>query len=136
MEVLWVVAADYASYSEGKPNILGAFSEIRAVTLPVTLPQVHIVASLLVSTEDVGAPHHIEYALLSPSGRAVSQMAVTVDVQDRPPEGEMGIANHIIVLHQVTFSEEGEHRLRVLIDGEKDRAIPIYVRQLSKGEKP
>ncbi len=67
MEVLLFFTADFASAdSSGKLNVMGIFTQINAPSLPVIIPQIHIVAQLEFDRSESGQHHIIFLRLYDP----------------------------------------------------------------------
>lgn len=117
---------DYASFSEGaKLNILGIFSNINTVKIPITQPQLYFVANL--SFKQIGL-YKVAVRLQSPSREDIIK-PLEFDASIKSSlTNEFGILAQI---NAVSFSTEGKYVFRVFVDDKLVREVPLTVNKIS-----
>jgi len=124
MKLLYGLLCDYAFLSiDRKVNIIGVFEAINAQKFPVTHPKFVIVGSI--------APTKNKFKMkLNIEGKA-SQNPVLGDIQEREvalPESEKKQNfNFIVEVINANFTNPGEYKVEIKIDGETVGAIPFKV---------
>jgi len=129
MEVSLALVADAANRSEeGKLNILGAFSNLFAVTYPVRHPEMQLVLRMEASVAEVGTLKKFKVLLLDADGnpkhtRVEGEFTV-------PPANRAGSRVYmetVIRMVDTTFEKQGDYSLAILINEEEKASIPLTV---------
>ncbi len=134
MDVTLAVLADYANVSQdGKLNIMGIFQEINAVSLPIPLPQMYLVASFEAGPAEFDSQKQLRVVLLDNDGNEKLALEGQVQVPRPPRPGSRAYINEAIGLAGVPFDSAGDYAFAILVGGETKATVPLHVNDLSAG---
>ena len=125
METLFAFICDSANESGGKINVLGVGWEIiHAAEVPVTHPQLFVVAKFRFHTTEVGQKR-VELRLIDADGGDILP-AVRVQLNVPPPAtGTTTSVNLVMGLNNLTLPKFGEYSVHINIDGEERVRLPF-----------
>lgn len=127
MEVGLALLADYANVTrEGKLNVMGLFTIIKAPTLPWIHPQMQLVLQFEAGAAEWETQKDIQVKLLDADANSLLDLRGSVKV----PRGEAGRrvhVNSIMTFANAKFQAEGDYVFAVLIGGETKKEIPLRV---------
>lgn len=129
MEITMALLADAANVSqEGKLNVLGAFTNIKAGAMPARHPEMQMVLEIDASAAEIGAEKDIEVKLLDEDGQELGGISGKIKVP-RPPRrhGQRLRMGMVLRLNDVVFLRSGNHVFDILIDGDSKRRVPLSV---------
>ena len=125
----YILFAEYTSISDGKPNLLGLFSELHPPKLPWTLPNISVVAAFNAPLILAGSKINIELSLLSPSGKKVFETKTDVPVSSPAhvlPSAPL-IINYLNSIAGLVFDEEGDYEFIYTIEGRRTASAKLFV---------
>ena len=127
MDVALALLADYANVTrEGKLNVMGLFTIIKAPTLPWIHPQMQLVLQFEAGAAEWETQKDIQVKLLDADANSLLDLRGSVKV----PRGEAGRrvhVNSIMTFANAKFQAEGDYVFAVLIGGETKKEIPLRV---------
>jgi len=128
VQLLVLLAADYANVTrEGKPNVMGVFSNIRAEHFPARHPEMHVVISLAASPAEYGTRRTLRLKLINEDG---SLTLVEGSQMMEIPEGGGGRRmelTRIFRLRDIVFPSPGDYQISVLVDNDEKGSLPLIV---------
>ncbi len=129
MKVPLAVVCDAANVSrEGKLNILGVFSALRAVAFPCVHPSLTLVVGLEATFTERGE-HVIDIRLVDADGGELLKLDGRVNVQgDRP--GRPIVSQAILQLNNLTFPRAGTYTVDILVDRRHERSVSLDVHEI------
>jgi len=123
-----LLVADYANITrEGKPNLMGVFSNIRAAEFPARHPEMHVVVSLAASPSEYGSTRTLRLKLINEDG---SLTLIEGHEEIVVPEGKGGRRveiSRIFKLRDIVFPCPGDYQISVLIDNDEKGSLPLVV---------
>ena len=136
MDVTFAVIADAANLShDGKLNLLGIFTVIRAPQFPAVHPQMFLVVTFEANAAETGQRRMVDVRLVDPDGKQLGEAAGQLIV----PSGEAGYPvqlNHILPLSGVRFERPGDYAFHISVNGETSARLPLLVRPLPAAPRP
>lgn len=121
---------DYAIFAQdGKFSIMGIFDRIFVTNLPATHPRM-TVASIISGPQNSECSFVIEF--IGPDGQITQNKPVSMNVK-LGPNGMGNVANEYVGF---TVATVGEFTVRLRINGDIIKEIPLYVQHVSKNEYP
>jgi len=128
MRLLTLLAADYANVSkEGKPNVMGVFTEIYAEQFPVRHSSMYLVMSLEASPAEYDQQRELRVKLITEDGRLeIVDWHATLNVP-RGSGGRRVQINHILRLQDIVFPAAGDYQFSVLVDNDEKGSLPMQV---------
>ncbi len=128
IQIPLALMADYANVSkEGKLNILGVFDNIYAPSIPALHPQMQLVMTIVADRLEANKEHQIIIELIDADNVNVT-FRIKGKINFQPPKsGEDIKINQIIQLNHIVFNEYGEHSIKILIDNDVKRSIPLKI---------
>jgi hypothetical protein len=124
----WAFLCDKASVDvSGKLTIIGAFRNLNAHTLPFSHPQMFVALGLKLAPEE---DYEVSTTIISPTGKEIARLGAT----RARGEAEHEITTVVIFrYHETTFSETGEHRIEIFLNGNSVRSLPLTIGLLPRG---
>jgi hypothetical protein len=124
--------ADFANKSsDGKLNILGAFTRIWADRYPATHPEMKLVLRFEIHPAELGQTKKIQIQLRDENGRQIFELSGDMNLRQPPPEalprGQMMHSDQILGLNRLTFAAPGRYEFVVLVNGEIKGEVPFTV---------
>jgi hypothetical protein len=133
VKVPLAVLCDAANVSrEGKLNILGIFSALRARQLPCVHPSLTLVVALEATWTERGE-HSIDIRLVDADGGELLKLDGRVHVQGERP-GLPILTPAILQLTNLTFPRAGTYTVDILVDRRHERSLPLDVQELTEGD--
>lgn len=135
MKVPLAVLCDAANVSrEGKLNILGVFSALRARQFPCVHPSLTLVVALEATYTERGE-HAVDIRLVDADGGELLKLDGRVDVQGERP-GRPILTQAILQLNNITFPRPGTYTVDILLDRRHERSLPLEVHELPETLPP
>ncbi|MBA2564145.1 MAG: hypothetical protein H0V09_01820 [Gemmatimonadetes bacterium] len=129
MKVQLAVICDAANVSrEGKLNILGIFSALRARQFPWFHPSLTLVVGLEATYTERGE-HSVDIRLVDADGGEILKLDGLVQVQGERP-GHPIMTQAVLQLNNVAFPHAGTYTLDILVDRRHERSLPLDVHQI------
>jgi len=122
-----------ADAAEARPGhkfavIGGGVSRLGGPQFPLRHPHLALVCGLLVTTPELGAEHDLQFVLLTPDGKQLSNATAKIRA-DGPTEGRDTILTFSLDLWNLSFPEPGDYSIRILVDGSERKRLPLVVEQ-------
>ncbi len=117
---------DYVSFSDGKLNILGIFKKISASSIPISHPQMFIVANI-----KIYKPGKYKQSLRIVSDINKSEVFkqdfdLNIEIPKGKKQTEIGT---VAQLNNINFSDYGEYKIQVLLN---DNLVDESIIEISK----
>ena len=136
MEVKLALLADYANVTkEGKLNVMGLFTAIRAPVLPWVHPQMQLIIELEASPAEWESHKEIEIKLLNTDAKQLLSLNANLTVP-RGQSGKRSQINSIMAFGNVKFESEGDYVFAIMIGGETKKELPFSVTYASPSSPP
>ena len=121
-------AADY----QGKMSLLGTFDTIRTKKMTAIHPQCAIALRLRFSWLEQG-DHAISIKLVDEDGKQIIP-SLNANAKVRFSETMQGsiATNMILNLYRLKFEHYGEYSIDLVIDGNEEASLPLYVKETPK----
>ena len=127
MKVPLALLADYANKSsEGKLNIMGAFSIIWTQSFPVIHPAMSLVFRIEAGNVEAERDHEVEIRLVDEEGKPLFSLKATFVFKQGAP-GEAQQMDQIVWINNAVFPREGRYAFHILIDNREDAAVSLRV---------
>ena len=127
MEVGLALLADYANVTrEGKLNVMGLFTIIKAPALPWVHPQMQLVLQFEAGPAEWDTQKEIQVKLMDADANQLLDLRGSVKV----PRGDAGrpvSINSIMTFANVKFSAAGDYAFHILIGGETKKTVSLRV---------
>ena len=100
-------------------------------------PHLALVCWLTVTTPEFGAEHDIQFLLLTPDGRQLSNATAKV-LASGPPDGRDTVLTFSLDMWNMSFPEPGDYTIRILVDGSERKRLQLVVeqREVAPGQPP
>ena len=130
MHVQYVAVCDHVLVgADGKPSLIGVFSDIQAVQVPVTLPRLSFAARLLLTGDETGRTYKAEVVIKDPKGQELARPGGEINVP-QVPAGVDSIAIDLpMIFDMFGLPEFGRYTFMLEIDGEAKAGVQIAVRE-------
>lgn len=134
MHVQYVAVCDHVLVgADGKPSLIGVFSDIQAVQVPVTLPRLAFAARLLLTGDETGRNYKAEVVIKDPKGQEIARPGGEINVP-QVPAGVDSIAIDLpMIFDMFGLPEFGRYTFMLEIDGEPKAGVQIAVREGAPG---
>ena len=134
MHVQYVAVCDHVLVgADGKPSLIGVFSDIQAVQVPVTLPRLAFAARLLLTGDETGRNYKAEVVIKDPKGQEIARPGGEINVP-QVPAGIDSIAIDLpMIFDMFGLPEFGRYTFMLEIDGEPKAGVQIAVREGAPG---
>lgn len=135
MQLLTILAADYANVAEGgKLNVMGIFTNIFATSFPVMHPSMYLVVKLSPDFPEYGQQRKITISLVDEDGKLeVAKITGDIDIP-LPFNGRKPEINFTIDLKNLVFPKPGVYQFTVLVDKDYKGSLAIHLEELPKTE--
>lgn len=128
MEIEIFSLCDFAQDYGGKLSIIGTFDTIGAPSFPHLHPACSIAARIRFDRAEAGK-HTLELFIVDQDGRQlVPPLKGDLDVA-MPPAADFACINFCITLSQLRFEKEGRYSVDLVMDNERRRSLPVFVRR-------
>ncbi len=130
MHVQYVAVCDHVLVgADGKPSLIGVFSDIQAVQVPVTLPRLAFAARVLLTADETGKTYKIELVITDPKGQEIARPSGEINVPAAPPGIDSIAIDLPMLLDMFGLQEFGRYTFMLAIDGKPSAGVQIAVRQ-------
>lgn len=130
MHVQYVAVCDHVLVgADGKPSLIGVFSDIQAVQVPVTLPRLAFAARLLLTSDETGKSYKAEVVIKDPKGTEIARPGGEINVPAVPAGVDSLAIDLPMIFDMFGLNEFGRYTFMLEIDGEPKAAVQVAVRQ-------
>lgn len=120
MNATLLLLADYANTTaDNKLNVMGIFTQIRAVNFPTVHPQMYLVAQLSANPAEYGRKFKFGIRLLDADA---TKELVSLDGHGEVPtldNGQPAVLNFVISLPNLIFEKPGNYQVSLLVDNDE-----------------
>jgi hypothetical protein len=122
-----------ADAAEARPGqkfavIGGGVSRLGGPAFPLRHPHLALVCGISVTAPEFGREHDIQFVLLTPEGKQLSNANAKV-LANGPPDGRDSILTFSLDLWNLTFPAPGDYSIRILVDGSERKRLALVVEQ-------
>ena len=131
MQLLTILAADYANIAEGgKLNVMGIFTIIYAKSFPVVHPSMFLVVKMSPDFTEYGQERKLTITLVDEDGK-LEVAKITGDIQvPMSVGGNKPEINLTVDLKGLVFPKPGRYQFSVLVDKDFKGSLAIDVIQI------
>ena len=130
MHVQYVAVCDHVLVgADGKPSLIGVFSDIQAVQVPVTLPRLAFAARILLTADETGKTYKVDLIITDPKGNELARPSGDIAVPVAPDGVDSMAIDLPMLLDMFGLPEFGRYTFMLAIDGEPKAGVQIAVRQ-------
>lgn len=130
MELLTILAADYANIAQGgKLNVMGIFRNIYATNFPAQHPSMVLIVKLGADLGEYGDERNLIIKLLDADGKELVRFENLIKIP-QPVGGQRPEVNAILALNGVIFPAPGRYQFSVQVDKDFKGQLPLDVSKL------
>ena len=134
MHVQYVAVCDHVLVgADGKPSLIGVFSDIQAVQVPVTLPRLSFAARLLLTGDETGRTYKAEVVIKDPKGNEIARPGGEINVPQVPANIDSIAIDLPMIFDMFGLPDFGRYTFMLEIDGEPKAGVQITVREGAPG---
>jgi hypothetical protein len=129
-----------ADAAEARPGhkfavIGGGVSRLGGPQFPLRHPHLALVCGLLVTAPELGAEHDLQFVLLTPDGKRLSNATAKI-MANGPADGRDSVLTFSLDLWNLSFPVPGDYSIRIMVDGSERKRLPLVVekRQMQPGQ--
>lgn len=138
-DVDFAFLADAADARPGqKFSVLGGgITRLGGPNFPFRHPHLALVIGLAVTGDEIGRSHDLRFAVITPSGTEMASAQATI-VAGGPEQSRDSVLTFALDLWNLAFPVPGDYVIRISIDGEERKALPLAVeqRRAPSGRRP
>jgi hypothetical protein len=132
VEVNLGVLADAANVSrEGKLNIMGIYNVIQVPGFPAIYPQIVLVVKFEAHSAEAGQTKKVQIRFMDEDGRTLIDVNGNLGLGEGR-SGEKIVVDQIFVFNSVKFERAGDYEIKILVNGEPKKDVPLKVVQFTK----
>ena len=130
MHVQYVAVCDHVLVgADGKPSLIGVFSDIQAPQVPVTLPRLAFAARLLFTADEAGKTYKIEVVITDPKGNEIARPGGEISVPQAPIGIDSLAADLPMLFDMFGLPDYGRYTFMLTVDGKPTAGVQVSVRQ-------
>jgi hypothetical protein len=131
MELLTILAADYANIAEGgKLNVMGIFRNINATKFPARHNSMHLVVKLAADLGEYGQSRILTVKLLEPDGKEVMMVSGPFKIP-AGGGGQRPEVNVVLEIKDVIFPHPGRYEFCVFVDKDQKGSLPLDISEIT-----
>ena len=129
-ELEYAFLADAADAQPGQKFAVigGGVSRIGGPGFPLRHPHLAMVVGLLVEPREFGREHELRFAVDTPEGDELSGASAVIRA-DGSPDSRDAVLTFSLDLWNLVFPTPGDYSIRITIDGEERKQIPLVIEQ-------
>jgi hypothetical protein len=108
----------------------GGVSRLGGPQFPLRHPHLALVCGLLVTTPELGTEHELQFVLLTPDGKQLSNATAKI-MAGGSTDGRDTVLTFSLDLWNLAFPVPGDYSIRILVDGSERKRLPLVVEQRS-----
>lgn len=112
----------------------GGVTRLGGPQFPLRHPHLALVCGLTVTTPEFGAEHDLQFVLLTPEGKQLSNATAKV-LASGPPDGRDTVLTFSLDMWNLSFPTPGDYSIRILVDGSERKRLPLVVEE-REGQQP
>jgi hypothetical protein len=127
-DIEYAFLADFAQVQPGqKFNVLGGgVTRINGPSLPFTHPHLSLVLGLRLTSAERNREHELAFIVSAPDGSQVTTAGGRMIAHGPPDPGDV-ILTMSIDFWSVVLAAAGEYSVRIVVDGNERRRIPLQI---------
>ena len=138
-DIEYAFLADAADARPGQKFAVigGGVSRLGGPKFPLRHPHLALVCGLMVTTPELGAEHDLQFVLLTPEGKQLSNATAKI-LANGPTDGRDSVLTFSLDMWNLSFPAPGDYSIRILVDGSERKRLPLVVeqREPSQGQQP
>ena len=87
------------------------------------------------TTPEFGAEHDLQFVLLTPEGKQLSNATAKV-LANGPPDGRDSVLTFSLDMWNLCFPAPGDYSIRIMVDGSERKRLPLVVEQREQPHGP
>lgn len=115
--------------TDGRPSLIGVFSELQAQTLPFTLPRLAVAARLLFTADEFDRTFRVELVITDPAGAEIGRPGGEVSLPTAPPGAESLAIDLPLQFDLFEIAKTGRYTFVLQMDGAAVAGAQLNVRQ-------
>ena len=115
--------------TDGRPSLIGIFSDLQAQSVPFTLPRLAVVARLLFTAEEFNRSYRVEVAITDPAGTELGRPGGDVTLPAPPPGAESLAIDLPLQFDLFEVARTGRYTFVLHVDGAAVAGAQLNVRQ-------
>jgi hypothetical protein len=129
-DIEYAFLADAADARPGQKFAVigGGVSRLGGPQFPLRHPHLALVCGLMVTTPELGAEHDLQFVLLTPEGKQLSNATAKI-LANGPPDGRDSVLTFSLDMWNLSFPAPGDYSIRILVDGSERKRLPLIVEQ-------
>ena len=129
-DIEYAFLADAADARPGQKFAVigGGVSRLGGPKFPLRHPHLALVCGLMVTTPELGAEHDLQFVLLTPEGKQLSNATAKI-LANGPPDGRDSILTFSLDMWNLSFPAPGDYSIRIMVDGSERKRLPLVVEQ-------
>lgn len=137
MHVQFVALCDHVILSvDGKPSVIGIFSDVQVPELPVRLPRISFVARVLFTADEAGRGHKVEVQITDPGGNEIGRPGGDVQLPPPPSTLDTIAVDLPIQMDGFELAAVGRYTFLLHVDGAATAAVQLAVRVAERATVP
>ena len=127
MELLTILAADYANIAQGgKLNVMGIFRNIYATSFPARHLSMILVVKLGADIGEFDDERSLTIKLMDQDGNELMRFSSPIKIP-KPSGGQRPEVNAILQINEIVFPQPGRYQFSVQVDKDFKGSLPIDV---------
>lgn len=127
MELLTILAADYANIAQGgKLNVMGIFRNIYATSFPARHLSMILVVKLGADIGEFDDDRSLTIKLMDQDGNELMRFSSPIKIP-KPSGGQRPEVNAILQINEIVFPQPGRYQFSVQVDKDFKGSLPIDV---------
>ena len=132
MELLTILAADYANIAQGgKINVMGIFRNIYATQFPARHLSMTLVIKLGADLGEFYDERQLTVKLMDADANELMRFETPIKIP-KPSGGQRPEINAIIQINEIVFPQPGRYQFSVFVDRDAKGSLPIDVIQVEQ----
>ena len=129
MHVQYVALCDQIIVAQdGKPSLIGIFSDVLTPGLPITIPRMSFAARILFTMDELGSTHRVEVGITDPEGVELGRPGGHITLPSAPPETDSVAFDLPMHLDMFQVQHFGRYTFMLQVDGDNKAAVQLNVR--------
>ena len=129
-DIEYAFLADAADARPGQKFAVigGGVSRLGGPKFPLRHPHLALVCGLMVTTPELGAEHDLQFVLLTPEGKQLSNATAKI-LANGPTDGRDSVLTFSLDMWNLSFPAPGDYSIRIMVDGSERKRLPLVVEQ-------
>lgn len=130
MHVQYVALCDQVVLAvDGKPSLIGIFSDVQARQLPVRIPRAAFAARILFTAEEADSTHKVEVEITDPQGQEIGRPGGDVQLPPATPGLDTIAVDLPLQFDGFELTQYGRYTFLLHVDGKPTAAVQLSVRE-------